>query len=108
MNSHHLLEKQFAKKFGISNTDDIIAVGLTPLWHKGVKAEKLLGIGNNLDNIINNELARISGKSYKVAKQTATAEQIWKAHRNIYEKIGEKDWAKAIYNAYVKKLGIKY
>lgn len=36
--AHHLLEKQYAKKFGVSQ-GDIISVALTPEWH-GESTEK--------------------------------------------------------------------
>ena len=57
---------------------DIISVALTPKWHRGV------------------------------ANSIATPENIWKAHKTVYEGIGHNDWANAIYEAYVKPLGISY
>lgn len=106
--SHHLLEKQFADKFGISDANDIISVPLTLRWHRGVGA-KTIGQGMNIDSKINGELKKITGSAtVKAAKRTASAEQIWQAHRNVYTKMGQEDWAKAIYEAYVKSMGISY
>lgn len=39
---------------------------------------------------------------------TRIPEIIWKAHREVYEKMGQADWASAIYKAYIKPLGIPY
>ena len=106
--SHHLLEKQFADKFKISNADDIISVPLTSRWHRGVGGSTI-GQGINIDAKINRELKKITGSAtVRMAKASATAEQIWQAHRNVYYDIGQGDWADAIYEAYVKKLGINY
>ena len=52
------------------------------------------------------EIVGISDR--KIANEIASPEQIWKAHKNVYEGIGHYDWAEAIYDAYVKGLGIKY
>ena len=105
---HHLLEKQFADKVGVKS-GDIISIPLVPRWHRGVKGEKIIGEGLNIDNLILNELKHITGQSnFQVAHDVATAEQIWQAHRNVYERIGQADWAEAVYEAYFKKMGIKY
>ena len=94
---HHLLEKQFADKVGVK-LGDIISVPLVPRWHRGVKGEKIIGEGLNIDNLIMNELKHITGQSnFQVAHDVATAEQIWQAHRNVYERIGQADWAEAVY-----------
>ena len=71
---------------------------LVPRWHRGVKGEKIIGEGLNIDNLIMNELKHITGQSnFQVAHDVATAEQIWQAHRNVYERIGQADWAEAVY-----------
>lgn len=55
------------------------------------------------------ELMRIVGADNRIlANSIATTEDIWHAHRNVYESIGKSDWAQAIYKAYVKPLGIDY
>lgn len=106
--AHHLLEKQFASKFGVKS-DEIISVALTPRWHRGVSGQKIIGEGINIDNRISNELVNITGaKNKKSATAMASTEQIWQAHRNVYESIGQYDWANAVYSAYVKPLGINY
>ncbi|MCB2362495.1 hypothetical protein, partial [Clostridium estertheticum] len=108
LQSHHLLEKQFAKLFDIADRNDIIAVPLTSLWHKGVNQVKVIGVGKNIDNLITKELSEITGASYRKAVSVATREQAWQAHRNVYEKIGQSDWARAIYEAYIKQFKIPY
>lgn len=45
---------------------------------------------------------------FKSVKRNATMQQIWQAHKEVYEAIGQSDWAHAIYEAYVKPNGIKY
>ena len=60
---------------------------------------------DNLDNLINSELDRILTDS---GKNIAGVEEIWQAHRNVYEKIGQPGWANAIYEAYVKKFNVPY
>ena len=106
--SHHLLEKQYASQFGINNADDIISVPLISRWHRGV-GSKTINHCVNIDAKINRELKSITGQATnRAAKAVATAEDIWHAHRNVYHAIGQDDWAGAIYEAYVKKLGIAY
>ncbi|MBU3179423.1 hypothetical protein KPL47_24440, partial [Clostridium estertheticum] len=106
--SHHLLEKQFSNKFGI-NQGDIISVPLTPKWHRGVNSSKIIGEGKNINNAIEREIKKITGtNTQRAAIKNATPEQIWQAHRNVYEGMGQKDWAEAIYSAYVKNLKIPY
>jgi subtilisin family serine protease/peptidoglycan hydrolase-like protein with peptidoglycan-binding domain len=99
LEAHHLLEKQFASIFGVAQ-NDIISVALTPTWHRNVKR-----MGKNLDNLITTELKTILTNS---GKTTAGVQEIWKAHRNVYESIGQPDWAMAIYEQYVKKFGVSY
>lgn len=98
--AHHLLEKQFADVFGV-NKGEIISVPLTPQWHRNVNS----AMGNNIDNLINSELDKILTNT---GKSSAGAKEIWEAHRNVYEKIGQSDWAKAIYEKYVRGLNIPY
>lgn len=95
--AHHLLEKQFASKFQVDQSD-IISVTLTPKWHRGVNASKIIGEGKNITGSI----------TQRGAVKNSTPEQIWQAHRNVYERMGHTDWAEAIYDAYVKKLNIPY
>jgi len=77
--------------------------------HRGSDGEKIIGAGMNINNAIQKELKKIVGtKTERAAVKNATPEQIWQAHRNIYEKMGYGDWAKAIYDAHVRHLGIPY
>lgn len=77
--------------------------------HRGSGGEKIIGAGMNINNAIQKELKNIVGtKTERAAVKNATPEQIWQAHRNIYEKMGYGDWAKAIYDAHVRHLGIPY
>ena len=87
----------------------IISVALTPKWHRGVNGEKLIFEGVNINARIEAELMNIVGADGRVvANSIATPENIWKAHKTVYEGIGHNDWANAIYEAYVKPLGISY
>lgn len=105
--AHHLLEKQFAARFGVKK-NDILSVALTKLWHRAEGAKKTGGLGVNIDNRINKALSRITGMDYKNAKKNATLQQIWQAHKEVYESIGQSDWAHVIYDVYVKPKGIQY
>ena len=62
----------------------------------------------NIDDRINKALSRITGMDYKNAKKNATLQQIWQAHKEVYESIGQSDWAHVIYDVYVKPKGIQY
>ncbi|MDE7417716.1 MAG: hypothetical protein K2N44_15670, partial [Lachnospiraceae bacterium] len=105
--AHHLLEKQFAARFGVKKSD-ILSVALTKLWHRAVGAKETGDLGVNIDDRINKALERITGMNYKNAKKNATMQQIWQAHKEVYESIGHSDWAHVIYDAYVKSKGIQY
>ncbi len=105
--AHHLLEKQFAARFGVKK-NDILSVALTKLWHRAEGAKKTGGLGVNIDDRINKALSRITGMDYKNAKKNATLQQIWQAHKEVYESIGQSDWAHVIYDVYVKPKGIQY
>ena len=108
LEAHHLLEKQYADKFGVSQ-GDIISVALTPEWHRGVNGEMVIGAGVNINARIEAELMSIVGVNDRAtANSIATPENVWQAHRNVYESIGHSDWANAIYEAYVKPMGINY
>ncbi len=72
------------------------------MWHRFTNGEKTIEAGVNVDSRISKELKKLTGGG------AYTAEDIWKAHRNVYESIGQKDWAEAVYEAYVKPLGICY
>ncbi|WP_152754121.1 hypothetical protein, partial [Clostridium estertheticum] len=100
LEAHHLLEKQFADVLGV-NKNDIISVSLTPQWHRNVNS----AMGNNIDNLINSKLDSILTNT---GKSSAGVQEIWEAHRDVYEKIGQSDWANAIYEGYVKKFNVPY
>lgn len=102
--AHHLLEKQFANAFGV-NKNDIISVALTPLHHRGVAGVQVIGVGSNIDSQITTKLQNIMGSK---DISNATPEQIWRAHRDVYTSLGQTTWAEAVYNTYVRPMGIKY
>jgi hypothetical protein len=60
-------------------------------------------MGNNLDAAIMTELRR-SGAT----PGTATLDQVWSAHRNVYHRLGREDWARAVHRAYFEGKGITY
>lgn len=74
---------------------------LTPQWHRNVNSS----MGNNIDGLINSELDKILANT---GRNSVGVQEIWEAHRNVYEKIGQSDWANAIYEAYVKKFNVPY
>jgi len=99
LEAHHLLEKQYADAFGLT-IEEIISVPLTPGWHRNVN-----GVGINIDNAITTKMQSIMTN---LGTTTKTPEIIWQAHREVYEKIGQSDWASAIYKAYIEPKGIPY
>ncbi len=106
--AHHLLAKQFAGKFGVQQ-GEIISVALTPKWHRGSGGEKLIAEGKNINDVIEKQLKTITGSStQRGAVSSATPEQVWQAHRVVYEGMGQNSWAKAVYDKYISPLGIPY
>jgi Spy/CpxP family protein refolding chaperone len=106
--AHHLLAKQFASKFGVQQ-GEIISVALTPKWHRGSGGEKLIAEGKNINDAIEKQLKAITGsRTQRGAVSSATPEQIWQAHRNVYEGMGQNSWAKSVYDKYISPLGIPY
>ena len=97
LEAHHLLEKRYAGLLGISQSE-IISVPLTPKWHRNVG-----GFGDNLDNLISKELGK-----FGATPASATVDQVWKAHRNVYARAGYIDWAEAIYEAYFRPKGVQF
>ncbi|EMS70458.1 hypothetical protein CTER_3868, partial [Ruminiclostridium cellobioparum subsp. termitidis CT1112] len=106
--AHHLLAKQFAGKFGVQQ-GEIISVALTPKWHRGSGGEKLIAEGKNINDAIEKQLKTITDSStQRGAVSSATPEQVWQAHRVVYEGMGQNSWAKAVYDKYISPLGIPY
>ena len=35
-------------------------------------------------------------------------EEVWRAHRDVYNRIGREDWSKLIYETYFEKIGVAY
>jgi hypothetical protein len=104
---HHLVEEQFAKVIGVS-PGDILAVPLTPHWHRRTKQGREIWIsGRNIDRMITKEMKR---KGWRL--ENPTPAQVWAAHRKVYNdldsELGSRDWAHAIYEAYFKPLGVPY
>jgi hypothetical protein len=97
LEAHHLLEKRFASKLGVAE-DDIIAVALTPSQHRNVGQ-----MGSNIDSLIMDRL-----KQFGTTAENATLEQIWRAHRGVYDEMRHPEWAEAIYTAYFKDKGISF
>ncbi len=104
LGAHHLVEKMFASKIGTAE-EDIIAVALTPISHYNQGSVRV-ALGGNV-NIHQRIMSRLS--EYGVTVPTnASVEQIWKAHRSVYDDIGHPEWAEAIYEAYFKSKGISF
>jgi RHS repeat-associated protein len=95
--AHHLLEKQFAARLGLRQ-EDTISVALTPMWHRNVGK-----MGTNLDDAISKELQALG-----TTKSRASVEQIWQAHRNVYDRAGYHEWSSALHKAYFEPLGVAY
>jgi RHS repeat-associated protein len=77
LEAHHLVEKRFAKNLGLSS-DEILSVALTPQWHRNVG-----GWGEAISPRISRAL-----REMKTNPVEATAEQIWRAHRDVYRSLG--------------------
>ena len=111
--AHHLWEKQFARLIGIAE-DDIIAAPVLPRYHRAVNgivkpSSRPLGImygviDSNIDIMITNYLEQ----RLMVSPQSATLEQVWVAHREVYQRLGQESWANAIYELYIARKGIPY
>jgi hypothetical protein len=95
--AHHLLSKVFANRLGLRE-GQIIAFPLNPKLHinKG-------GEGINIFDLIKKRI-----ESFGANVGNATPEQIWRAHRDVYNDIGHPEWAEAVYTAYFKSLGITH
>ena len=78
--------------------DDIIAVALTPSQHRNVGQ-----MGINIDARIMERLRQLG-----TTAEAASLEQIWKAHRGIYDEIGHPEWAEALHRAYFDGKGVSF
>lgn len=67
---HHIVEKRFADRLGISNTDNMLSIVLTHDEHV------------RYTNLWKDEIGRL-GSNADITTQTATAEQIWAAAQRI-------------------------
>lgn len=111
--AHHLWEKRFARLIGVAE-DDIISAPVLPRYHvarNGVVKSKGVPFGvpygiidTNYDVEISNYLTQRLG----VMPENASLQQVWKAHRDIYLRHDQVDWANAIYELYVKPKGISF
>lgn len=105
--SHHLLHKKLAQDvMGITDIDEIIAVPLSQKWHRGVRkagAEPLIGEGSNIKGLIDGYLRRNASSI-----TNPTVDELWRAHKEVYIRLGREDWAKAIFTKYFQSRGITY
>ncbi len=97
LEAHHLLEKRFAGSLGLDR-DQIISVALTPRWHRNVGSW-----GQAISPRITRELQLLG-----TTPANATAGEIWVAHRNVYHRLGQPEWAQAVYDSYFKSRGLSY
>lgn len=111
--AHHLWEKQFARLIGVSE-DDIIAAPVLRRYHRAVnRIVKTPGqplgipygiIDSNIDVMITSYIEQRLG----VPRASATLQQAWVAHREVYLRLGQGGWADAVYELYVKPRGVPY
>lgn len=111
--AHHLWEKQFARLIGVAE-EDIIAAPVLRRYHRAVNGiiktpGQPLGIpygviDANLDVMITSYLEQRLG----VPRASATLHQVWVAHREVYMRLGQGNWADAVYELYVKPRGVPY
>ncbi len=94
---HHLIEKRFAKRLGISDVDDIEGVLVEQLFHRGIGPES---ITNQLRRFIPTP-PKGQGKLYP----KFTDQQIYDAHRKVYKKLGIPEVMEAI-NHWFENLGV--
>jgi len=100
LEAHHLLEKNFAPRFGV-DPGDIISAPATPITHRNVG--RAYGSGQKIDALILRELTQMGTN-----RSQASVAQIWKAHKTVYTRIGNPEWAEAVYRTYFQKSGVVY
>ena len=83
--------------------DRIIAVALTPANHRNVGGLSEIGAGANIFRQVNERLTRLG-----TSVEGASIENIWKAHKRVYEEMNHPEWAKAIFEAYFQGRGIAF
>jgi RHS repeat-associated protein len=87
VNIHHLLEKRFAAQFGISNTNDILSVGLAAEFHRQEVTSRLFTALN-------------TDKSH-------TFQDIWNAYSDVYgHDLGQWGWLDLLWDKYFANKGI--
>lgn len=111
--AHHLWEKQFAPLINVAE-DDIIAAPVLRRYHRAVNGiaktpNRPLGvpygiIDSNIDAMVTNYIEQ----RLMVSRQNATLQQVWVAHREVYLRLGQGNWADAIYDLYIRPHGIPY
>ena len=57
-------------------------------------------------NIFNRVKEKVTASGTNVER--ASVQQIWTAHRSVYEELNHPEWAEAIYDAYFQSRGISY
>jgi hypothetical protein len=85
----------FADLFGV-NPNDIISVSLTPEEHRNVG-----GNGTNIHAMIMRELKKLGGSE-------TDRRDVWKAHRNVYQRLKRVEWAQEVYVKYIRPFGIPW
>ena len=94
LEAHHLVEQRWAHVLGVAAAD-ILAVPLTPGQHRNVGRW-----GRNLDYMIENQMRRMGVQDIA----DPTREELWQAHRSVYQRIGRTDWSDAIHEEYFSDL----
>jgi RHS repeat-associated protein len=103
LEAHHLLHKVFAQRMGL-DPERIIAVPLTPLSHRNVGGPSIdIGAGANIFQRLKDRLTQLG-----TTVEGASVENIWKAHKSVYEELNHPEWAQAIYEAYFQGKGIAF
>ncbi len=103
LEAHHLLHKVFAQRMGL-DPEKIIAVPLTPLNHRNVGGPSIdIGAGANIFQRLKESLTQLGTNV-----EGASVEQIWKAHKSVYEELNHPEWAQAIHEAYFQGKGIAF
>ena len=96
--AHHLMEKRFWRQLGFKTKEEaeqkILAVVIDQQTHGPA--------GKGMSTFTDMLRERLPyGKDY-------TLSDIWKAHRDVYEQLGHKDWAQLIWESYFKEYNIPY
>lgn len=92
LEAHHLIEKRFAKKLGIEDTNEMLSVLLDKDVHRKITLELREMIGYNRDFMRD------------IRTGTANAQEIWDAIRTVYEKNGMVQYLEMIFEQIPQKM----